>query len=134
MVFVGIVAGGYPAWYMAGFRSAQVIKGHLALTGNKPVFRNILVVFQFAISAVLIICTLVILSQRNYLLNKGTGFDPENKLVIPLTSKDSRMGTEALKTGFVSVPGVVSIGASSEIPGREYTSNGYLPDGWKEPV
>jgi len=79
LIFVGIIAGGYPAYYMSKFQAVRVLKGHLALTKSKPVFRSLLIVFQFAVSAILILCTLIIVTQVNYLLKHDLGFNPSGK-------------------------------------------------------
>ncbi|MBN2172603.1 MAG: ABC transporter permease [Bacteroidales bacterium] len=134
LVFTDVVAGSYPALYISKFRAAKILKGHLALSKSKPVFRSVLIVFQFAVSAVLILCTLVIISQINYLLKKDLGFDSTGKLVIPLSSEKSSAAFQSLKTDFLTVPGVVKAGASSEVPGAGFTMNGYIPEGLDEPI
>jgi putative ABC transport system permease protein len=134
LIFTGLVAGTYPAFYISKFKAAKILKGHLALTKSKPVFRSILIVFQFAISAVLILCTLIIITQVNYLLKQDLGFDTEGKMVIPLLSEKSAAAFLALKSEFLSIPGVEKAGASSQVPGRGFTMNGYLPEGLEEPI
>lgn len=134
LLFVGVIAGSYPAIYMSRFQAVKVLKGHLGLSRNKPVLRSLLIVFQFTISAVLILCTLIILSQMNYLLKQDLGYDPQNKLIIPLDSESSVNNYEALKAEFISIAGVESAGSSSNIPGHGFTMNGYIPEGLSEPI
>jgi len=134
LLFVGVVAGSYPAMYMSKIQIVRVLKGHLSVTKSKLVFRSLLIVFQFTISAILILCTLIIVTQVNYLLKQDLGFNPDKKLIISLSSESSSESYEILKSSFNSIAGVKSVGASSNIPGQGYTRNGYLPEGLKEPI
>jgi putative ABC transport system permease protein len=83
---IGIVAGLYPALYLSGFKPAQVLKGTLSAGSKSSVLRNSLVVFQFTTSIILIISTLVIYNQMQYILNKKVGFDKDQVVVIQGTN------------------------------------------------
>ncbi|MEM6841183.1 MAG: ABC transporter permease [Bacteroidota bacterium] len=81
-VIVGLSAGSYPAFYLTRFRPVQVLRGRL-VAGSKNVYlRNSLVVFQFVISIGLIVCTLVVNRQLQFIRNKDLGFTKENVLVL----------------------------------------------------
>jgi len=85
-LIVGILAGLYPSFYLSSFKPIDVLKGQ-ATRGNKnSLLRNGLVVFQFAISVILIIGTLVIYNQTKYILNKKIGFDKDQVLLIEGTN------------------------------------------------
>ena len=79
---VGLLAGLYPAFYLSAFRPIQVLKGNVGRGSKAASTRSVLVVFQFSVSVVLILGTLVIGRQMDYILNKKLGFDKEQVLLL----------------------------------------------------
>ncbi|WP_277484857.1 ABC transporter permease [Catalinimonas alkaloidigena] len=81
-VLVGILAGSYPAFYLTKFRPVEVLRGRLAGGSKNTWLRNSLVVFQFVVSIVLIVCTIMVYEQLQFIRNKDLGFDKENIIVL----------------------------------------------------
>jgi len=81
-VFVGVMAGIYPSFYLSSFKPIQVLKGKLTQGSKSSTLRGSLVVFQFTISIILLIGTIVIQKQMNFILNTKIGFDKEQVLLI----------------------------------------------------
>jgi len=134
IVFTGVLAGSYPAFFMSRFQAIRIIKGNFVQQKARPVFRNMLVFIQFFISAFLIFGTIVIQSQINFLQNKHLGFESENVAIFHLETELARNSFESLKNRVNSVSGVTSCGASTGIPGHGLTMNGYFPEGKKDPI
>ncbi len=134
ILLTSLAAGSYPAWFMSRFPPLFSIKGTVVSGKGKSVLRNVLVVFQFLISIVLIIITLVIFKQMNFINSRPLGFDRENVVVIPMVSEKAMNNYKTVKDAFSRIPQVTGAGASSEIPGYGFTMNGYFPEGFKEPL
>ena len=92
VLFTGIIAGSYPAFFLSSFDPVKVLKGFGIQTGATFSIRRILVVFQFVFAACLIICTAVIYQQLNYIKNKPIGYNNSNlvELYIQGNLKNSK--------------------------------------------
>jgi len=125
---VGIGVGIYPAFYLSRFDTIRTLKGMLTKEG-KPYLRNVLVIAQFTISIALIASTLVIFQQQQYIKNKKLGFIKDNIVVLPLVGEEAQTNSGFIKQQLKELPEVKSISASSDIPHRGFTTNGYKPEG-----
>jgi putative ABC transport system permease protein len=133
VILIGIIAGSYPSFYISSFKPSAVLKGINTRIGSSR-FRNALVLIQFAISIILIISTLVIYSQLGYIRSVDVGYQKENILMLNFSSDDFKAKYEILKVELKNLPGIISCSATSEIPGRGFTSNGYVPEGHDQPI
>jgi putative ABC transport system permease protein len=134
IILTSLAAGSYPAWFISRFPPLLSIKGTMISGKGKSVFRNVLVVFQFVISVVLIILTLVVYTQMKFINSRPLGFSKDNVVIMPMVSEHAMQDYRALKDAFSGIPQVTGSGASSEVPGNGFTMNGYFPEGFKEPI
>jgi putative ABC transport system permease protein len=115
-LFVGILAGIYPAFFLASFNPVAVLKGESVGRSKKSWMRNVLVVFQFTVSVVLIIGTLVVYRQLNYIQNKNLGFNKDQVVVIK-KADDLGQKVRTFKQELLGHPGVLSASNSSNLIG-----------------
>lgn len=115
LVIVGFLAGSYPAFYMTSFSAVEVLKGKVRAGLKSKGIRSSLVVFQFAVSTFLIIATVIVFQQLDYMQSKNLGMDKQN--VITVTGA-RRLGPSAVsfKNAVAAIPGVV---------GTSYTDNSF---------
>jgi putative ABC transport system permease protein len=130
-LFVGFLSGSYPALFLSSFNPYEVLKGSVQNSTRNGRLRRVLVVFQFAVSILLIVGTMIMYRQIKYMLNKDLGFNKEQLIVI---NRAEALGTKmkSFKEVVKNIPGVINISSSTAIPGRTNNNNGYMMEGRKD--
>ncbi len=119
-ILIGIVSGIYPALYLSAFKPVQVLKGTILTGNNKSFTRNVLVVSQFAGAAFLIIATIFVVRQLNFMQNRDTGFSRDQIVMLPGAYKNwYRLKDELLKNTLVK-----SVSASTQRLGNNLHQTG----------
>lgn len=116
-----ILSGSYPALVLSGFRPVEVLKGKMAHTSQGATLRKALVVFQFAASLFLLIGTLIVYQQIQYMRNQSLGLQIEQTLVVaPPVATDSTYFTQmkAFKESLSQYPSISSVSSATTIPGQ----------------
>jgi putative ABC transport system permease protein len=119
----GLLAGLYPAFFLTQFDPAKVLKGGAQSGTGKSIFRRSMAVIQFVISITLIIGTLIIFRQMDYIQNKSLGFDKENVVILPAESNQVRQNIGAFRNTLIEDTKIKSFAVSSNIPGSAMFSD-----------
>ena len=134
-LFVGIVAGSYPAFFLSHFQPVAVLKGQ-KIGSTRSRFRSILVVFQFAISIILIVGMGIVYNQLEYCRNKNLGLNKEHIVVLPADQNIAQRYPD-IRNQLLQYPHIAGVAASKRVPSGRLldSSGGSVIDGEKsEPL
>ncbi|WP_420580430.1 ABC transporter permease [Reichenbachiella sp.] len=117
VLFVGMVGGSYPAFYLSRFKAAEVLKGKSQKNKGNESLRKVLVVAQFAISLGMVVSTWIVFEQLEYLRNKELGFNREQVVTVALEGDKVQEKLDVLSHKLLQNPNVESVGSGFGVPG-----------------
>jgi len=127
ILFTGVAAGFYPAFVLASFNPVTVLKGTMSPGSMSKRLRGILVVFQFTVSIIIVIGSIIVYKQLNFMTNKDLGYEKEKLLVIKRADSFWRQ-RESFRTRLLEIPGIQKVGFTSNIPGEFFSNNAFFND------
>ena len=127
VVLMAMLSSSYPAWFLTTFNPATAIKGKIRAGRDGKSFRNSLVVFQFTVSIILMISTVVVYQQLNYVSEKDLGFNKENLLV--LRHVEGLQNGESLVNEASQVEGVAKVSRCTSLPPSIFGGDKFTADG-----
>jgi putative ABC transport system permease protein len=131
-LLIGFLSGIYPSFYLSSFDPVTVIKSKLRTGTKSGLPRKILVVLQFTISIMLIIGTVIIRKQLDFMKSSELGFEKENIIVIPINKTPVANIFPAFKRELLNNPNIVSVTAMDDIFGASHNTHEFRPEGHPE--
>ena len=135
IIIVGFLAGSYPAVFLSAFKPVESLRGRLRMAKGGSLFRQALVVVQFSISVLLIVGTIIIMRQMNYVKSKELGYDKEHEIVVPIDNGDIYNHLLTFKSELQSKSNIASVSLMSGEPGGFFDEHTFEVEGqrniWK---
>jgi putative ABC transport system permease protein len=129
---LGIMSGAYPALYLSSFKPITILRGSQVNFTRTGLARKILVIFQFTISIGLIIGTLMIFRQVNYLGKANLGFNPDNIIMLRINQTKVSRDFETFRNEIMKNPDIVSVTVLDDIIGESHNTHEFWFEGMKE--
>ncbi|HVG41796.1 MAG TPA: FtsX-like permease family protein [Chitinophagaceae bacterium] len=117
-IMVGLLSGVYPAFFQSKLKPYLLLKNKMAAGKGALSIRKALVVFQFSLSIIMIIATIIVYQQLKYVSTKDMGFNKEQLVVVDINSGTVRRSAETIKSEFSKLSAVKSVSVSSRVPGE----------------
>ncbi|MEJ7644713.1 MAG: ABC transporter permease [Chryseolinea sp.] len=116
-IAIGLLSGAYPAFYLAKLEPSSSLRGREVSGRGAIGLRTTLVVFQFVLTIIMIVSTVVIGRQLHFISTKDIGFDRQRLMVIDINSGDVRSQFRTIKDEYSKIPGVEHVSVSTRVPG-----------------
>lgn len=111
-LFISLIAGGYPSWFVTRFNAVEVLKGSVKVS-RPGILRNSLIVSQFTIACLLIVCTIIVHQQISYLQQKPVGLDKEQVISIPVGDElNGETALKAMRDRLADQPNIMAVSGS----------------------
>jgi ABC-type antimicrobial peptide transport system permease subunit len=131
-LLTGIISGSYPAIYLSAFQPMRILKGNVSQGGSNALFRKVLVIFQFSISLILIVSTLLIYNQLHFMKEKELGYDKEHLIYLPLRG-DTDKFYSVLKDDLLKKDLVINVTGTGHTPTHIGSNTGGVDWDGKDP-
>jgi putative ABC transport system permease protein len=126
MLLIGLLAGSYPAWFVAGFNTTDSLKGKKHTGSSVNLVRKGLIVFQFTVSVCMIFSTVIIYQQLQYFHTQDVGFDKDQLVAVKMYGGMFDK-IEAIMQGVRKNPAVAGFTMTSTLPGDRFSTNRFIP-------
>ncbi len=132
VLIIGILSGVYPSFYLSAISPISVLRGSTGKENGSAIARKVLVVLQFTISIMLIIGTVIIFKQLQFLQKTDPGFNKENIIVIPVSRTPIVGKYDVFKGELMANPSIVSVTAMDDVFGSAHNTHEFRPEGFPD--